>query len=292
MWPIDQLARDLTAPPPGMERIDFAAPAGAPALFSHQSVTWQVMKNPLALLVGGIAAVILELAEPRVREGVWTHTRFRDDPAGRVRRTGYAALATVFGPADAASALISRVNALHARVRGATPAGAPYRGDDPELLTWVQATAVFGFLEAYRAFVRPLPPEACDAYYAEAAAVAPLWGADVAPASVAELEALFARMRPKLEASPVIFEFIAILRRAPLLPLPLRPLQALAIRAAVEITPPWARELLGLTPAYGLSRAGRAFMRALGKAGERIVIDAPPAQACRRLGLKRDFLYR
>ena len=50
------------------------------------------------LVVGGIAAVILELAEPRVRTGVWEHTSFRRDPVTRMRRTGYAAIADEWIP--------------------------------------------------------------------------------------------------------------------------------------------------------------------------------------------------
>ena len=44
------------------------------------SVAWRVFRNPVALFVGGVTAVILELAEPRVRSGVWDHTTFRTDP--------------------------------------------------------------------------------------------------------------------------------------------------------------------------------------------------------------------
>ncbi len=84
---LDRLLRDYIAPPPGMPPVDFAAPAGAPALFAPDSVSWRVMKNPVALIVGGLAAVILELAEPRVRTGVWEHTSFRRDPETRMRRT-------------------------------------------------------------------------------------------------------------------------------------------------------------------------------------------------------------
>ncbi len=77
---------------PGMPRVDFTKPAGAPALFAPNSVSWRVMKNPVALFIGGIAAVILELAEPRVRTGVWEHTTFRSDPcaheAHRICRDG------------------------------------------------------------------------------------------------------------------------------------------------------------------------------------------------------------
>ena len=47
-----------------------------------------VFKNPVTMFIGGVAAVILELAEPRVRTGVWEHSRFSRDPVGRLRRTG------------------------------------------------------------------------------------------------------------------------------------------------------------------------------------------------------------
>jgi uncharacterized protein (DUF2236 family) len=275
-----------------MEAIDFACPVGAPALFAPDSVTWAVMKNPISLLIGGIAAVILELAEPRVCAGVWEHTRFREDPAGRIRRTGYAALATTFAPAEQARALIGRVSAMHARVAGLTPVGLPYRADDPELLAWVYVTAQFGFVEAYRRYVRDLSAEERDHFYAEAAPVAALWGVRDVWRSAAEAEALFQRMRPKLERSDIVFEFLRIVKRAPLLPFPARPLQGLAVRAAVELTPAWARDVLGLAQRFNLPLGGGSLLRALGAASERIVLDAPPAQACARMGLARDYLYR
>jgi uncharacterized protein (DUF2236 family) len=33
-----------------------------------------VFKNPVTLFIGGVGAVLLELAEPRVRDGVWGHS--------------------------------------------------------------------------------------------------------------------------------------------------------------------------------------------------------------------------
>jgi len=53
---------------------DFLRPAGEAALVSADSVSWRVFKNPLSLVIGGVAAVIMELAEPRVRTGIWEHT--------------------------------------------------------------------------------------------------------------------------------------------------------------------------------------------------------------------------
>lgn len=275
---------------PGLPRVDFTQPPGAPALFAPDSVTWRVMKNPLALVVGGIAGVILELAEPRVRTGVWEHTRFREDPVGRMKRTGHAAMATIYAPAETARALIAGVSRRHAQIEGATPDGAAYAASDPELLNWVQATASFGFLEAYRRFARTLSPAECDRFYAEVVQAAALYGATRAPRTVIETEALFARMHSKLERSEIVFEFLRIVRAAPILPA--RPIQNLCIRAAVEITPPAVRELLGLDKSFGLRTAGETALRALGAAADRLVLrNAPPAQSCVRLGLSADYLY-
>ena len=98
-------------------------------------------------------------------------------------------------------------------------------------------------------------------------------------------------MRPKLERSDIIFDFLDIVRRAPILPS--RSAQHLMVRAAIEITPSWACKILGLDPRHGLNAAGLAFVRARGAAADRIVLEtAPPAQACVRLGLPADYLYR
>jgi uncharacterized protein (DUF2236 family) len=288
---LDRLLRDMIAPPPGMRAVDFSTPAGAPALFAPDSVTWRVMKNPIALLVGGVAAVILELAEPRVRTGVWEHTAFRGDPLRRIRRTGYATMVTIYGPAETAKELIARVVRMHDRVEGVTPGGAPYRANDAELLNWVQATAAFGFFEAYHRFAKPLSLAERDALYAEGAGPTSLYGATGAPRSTAGMDVLFAAMAPKLERSDIVFEFLDIMRHAPILPVPF--LQGLVVRGAVEITPGWARDILGLGPKRGLKTGELSVLRALGALGERVVLDtAPPAQACKRLGLPERYLYR
>ena len=68
--------------------IDFSSPVGEAALLAPDSVQWRVYKNPIALGIGGIAAVLLEFAEPRIRSGVWDHSTYKADPIGRSRRTG------------------------------------------------------------------------------------------------------------------------------------------------------------------------------------------------------------
>jgi uncharacterized protein (DUF2236 family) len=272
--------------PQGRPSIDFATPAGEPALFEPGSVTWQVCKNPVTVAIGGIAAVLLELAEPRVRAGVWTHTRFRHEPLQRLQRTGLATMVTVFGARSTAQSMIAAVVARHRRVQGITPEGERYEASDPALLDWVQATAAFGFAEAWHAHVRPLALSERDRYHAEGGEAASLYGAPGAPADVAAWAELLHRTRPRLEASPVIDEFLDILQRAPLLPAALRPVQRLLVRAAVALLAQPLREQIGLHHVPRLGAWERATVDRLARVADGLRLpSSPPVLACRRLGL-------
>jgi uncharacterized protein (DUF2236 family) len=63
-----------------------------------------------------------------------------------MKRTGMAAMVTVYGARSRAAGMIAGIGRMHGRVSGVTPDGQPYRADDPELLDWVQATASYGFM--------------------------------------------------------------------------------------------------------------------------------------------------
>ena len=289
---LDALARDLVQPKDG-PAVDFTRPSGEPALVSADSVSWRIFKNPVALFVGGVAAVIMELADPAVRTGVWEHSSFRRDPVHRLRRTGLAAMVTVYGAASEAKAMIAHVVRLHGKVAGHTPAGEAYRANDVALLTWVQATAGFGFAQAYRQYVRALSLEELDRLCEEGLAAARLYGVFDAPASRADLERLFEANRDRLEASPIVFDFLGIIRAAPVFPLAMRPLQRLLIRAAVELVPGWIRARLGLTAAFGLRYWQRPLVRLAGALADRVMLRSSPAvQSCARLGLPADYLYQ
>jgi uncharacterized protein (DUF2236 family) len=277
------LARSLAG---GGAPFDFSTPEGEAAFTPAEGVSWRVFANPVTVFVGGVAAVILELAEPRVRTGVWAHTTFRTDPVARMRRTGLAAMATIYGARSRAETLIARVNRMHARIAGETPSGADYRADDPELLTWVHATAAFGFIEAHGAYVRELAPDEADAGYAEGEAAARAYGAPDPPRSRAGRDRLFERMLPALEASPIVGEFLEIVARAPVLPAPLRGVQRLLVKAAVEMTPAAVRGRVGLDRRYGLGGAERFLVRRMARMAERLDLPSHPRSlARRRLGI-------
>jgi uncharacterized protein (DUF2236 family) len=200
-----------------------------------------------------------------------------------LQRTGYAAMLTVFGARSRTEAMIRGINAGHARIAGRTPAGLAYRADDVELLTWVHATATFGFLQGYDLCVRPLDAARRDAFYVENQASARLYGVASPPGSQRELEALLARMRALLEPSDIVLEFLAIMRSMPLLPGPLRPLQGLLLRAAVQALPADIRERLGLDgAAWRLAPWQWRLVRLLGRAADHLNLPTLPEQLARR----------
>jgi uncharacterized protein (DUF2236 family) len=281
-WPLQRrLARLIY--PPGTRPDDFLQPPGEAGLVPPGSLSWRVFGNPVAMFVGGVAAVLLELAEPRVRSGVWEHTTFREQPLPRMQRTGYAAMMMVFGARSRTEAMVRRINAGHARIAGRTPTGVAYRADDVELLTWVHATATFGFLQAYATCVRPVAAAERDAFYAENQPSARLYGVQAPPGSERELEGLFDRMHPRLESSAIIMEFLAIMQAVPLLPTLLRPLQTLLLRAAVQTLPATVRKLLGLAGReWQLAPWQRWLVLMLGRAGDHLTLPILPAQLALR----------
>jgi uncharacterized protein (DUF2236 family) len=180
---------------------------------------------------------------------------------------------------------------MHDTVAGTTSSGEAYCANDPELLNWVQATAAYGFLQSYHSYVRPLSLPERDRYYAEGISAAALYGATSAPTSEADLERLFQATTDRLEHSDIIFEFLAIMRSAPILPLPLRPVQHLLIRAAVHLTPCWLRAILRLNK-RGVHAWEAGVVRRAGAFADRLVLESNPAvQACRRMRLPADYLY-
>lgn len=273
-------------------QIDFSAPLYEPALLPPDSIRWRVYKNQLALAIGGIAAVLLEFAEPRIRSGVWDHSTYKDDPISRSKRTGLVAMLACYGPASTARTVIGQINLKHGKVKGATPSGQSYRALDPVLLDWVAATASYGFLMAYDQFIYPLSDVEKDQFMQEGEAIGREFGARHGPSTIAAFLEMMDKLEPGFEAHPIIFEFLDIVqspRAAPNIPGFLR--RAVA-RASISLLPAQVRETLGLGSAYDLGRLDRFLLRMAGRAAEkRIDRQSAPCLASQRLGLPHNFLY-
>jgi uncharacterized protein (DUF2236 family) len=146
-----------------------------PELLPEPSVARRVDRE-MFLLLGGTAALLMQVAHPLVAAGVEQHSDYRADPLGRLTRTLNTTLAVVFGDQRHAMDAIDRMNRVHTRVRGVSDAGTGYRATDPDLLLWVQTTLVLGSLRLYEKVMGRLAPEEREAYWRETRPIARLLG--------------------------------------------------------------------------------------------------------------------
>jgi uncharacterized protein (DUF2236 family) len=273
-------------------KIDFANPKGEMSLQHPSSIQWRIFKNPIALGVGGVAAVLMEFADARIRSGVWDHSTYKADPIGRSKRTGIAAMVGVYGPESAARRVIAGVTNMHARVGGQTPKGEAYKALDTELLDWVAATAAYGFLNAYDRFVLPVSEGDKARFYTEGAKVTRLYGVKRSPTSSADFLDMMDGLKDRFEPHPIVTEFLSIIqsgRAAPAVP---RFLHRALARASVSILPPLIRERLQLGKEFDLTVTDRIMLKAVGRLAENIPVKSSPAcQASIRLGLPWKFPY-
>ena len=222
--------------------------------FEPGSVSRRVIGHPAAL-VGGLRALLLQALHPLAMAGVAQHSRYLDDPLGRLQRTaGYVSTLT-FGTREDADAAVAQVRAVHRHVNGIDPVtGRRYSASDPDTMLWVHCVEVHSFLAAYRAYARPISAADQDRYLAEQVVAAELIGipSGRAPESVAEFREYFASVHGELRTSPEAEAAIAFVRRPalPSLPVPLRillqPSFLVMGEAATALVPSSLRELAGL----------------------------------------------
>ncbi len=134
--------------------------------FGPETMTWRLYREPFFLL-GGVRALLLQIAHPAVAEGVARFSNFQQDPFGRGYRT-FEAMATIyFGDCGQAEATAARLWRRHEGINGEA-AGAPFRANDPQLLLWVLATLTETTLQVYRHLPdTSLPPDWEEQFYEE-----------------------------------------------------------------------------------------------------------------------------
>lgn len=227
----------------------------AAAMFSPDAVIGRVHGDVVSMMVGGVAALLLQMLHPAVLAGVWDHSNFRTDMLGRLRRTARFIAVTTYGERTDAEAVIARVRAVHAHIAGTLPNGTPYRADDPALLAWVHVSEAWCFLAAWQRFGdRRLGMAEQDAYYAAFAEVGELLGAASLPRDWAGTDRYLQTMRPQLVADVRTREVARfVLEQTPANPLAL-PVQRIVMQAAVDLLPAWARRMHGLAGSPALMR--------------------------------------
>lgn len=216
-------------------------------LFGPDSVTWRVLASP-ASAIGGGTAVLMQMLHPRVLRLLDQTASDRADPAERARLTEEYVVKITYRDTASAERAGEVLRRIHSHRKAVDPVtGETFTADTPELLLWVHATLVWGFLASSARWGPKLTKAECDRFVDEQRISARLVGIDpaVAPKSVAELDAYVARMLPQLayvtETKAARETFVP-----PRLPFSAEGLVGLVVsRATVDLLSPAMQDLYG-----------------------------------------------
>ena len=226
------LTGDPDGIPPWLEVV--AAGEGA-GLYLPTDAPW-VAHADLATLVGGVRALLMQALHPGSLAGVRGHSRYKDDPLGRLSGTIRWLTITTYGSHEAIANEANRVNRMHDRVKGeyqnAQGKSTSYRAADPDLLRWVHIAFMDSFLRSHQTFSkRPLPGGADSYIRLWSKSVEPLGLTDV-PMDEAELIAAISHYREALTVTDETRETIQWIKSPPL-PATSKPMYDLLFQSAV-----------------------------------------------------------
>ncbi|WP_026556723.1 oxygenase MpaB family protein [Arthrobacter sp. 35W] len=249
-----ELRRTLSGTPDGVpEWVPRLADGDDAGYFAPGSATWAV-HGSMATIIAGIRALLMQALHPGALAGVYDHSRFREDPLGRLAGTIRWIFTVTYGSTADARGATAWVQRLHQQVHGSYVDGhgmqRHYSAADPELLRWVHIAFTDAFLGAHKIWGGPIPGGP-DAYVREWALAGELMGVQDPPRSEAELR----RMRDawydggELKFDPRVAEVVLFMKNPPLHPA-LRPGYRVLFAAAVSSLEPQYRTMLGLRTAH------------------------------------------
>lgn len=220
-------------------------------LFSPQDAPW-IIHRDFSTLVGGVRALLMQALHPGSLAGVAQHSRYEQDPLGRLSGTIRWLTVTTFGSKEAVQNEAGRVNRMHTKVSGeyqtAQGETTGYRAADPRLLLWVHIAFMESFLRAHQNYSKAPIPGGADAYVKLwGQSVAPLGLSDV-PASEADLNQLLDEFSEELIVTEKTQSVIKWIKNAPL-PLMTKPVYKLLFYSAVASLDPRFRALIGIRSA-------------------------------------------
>lgn len=211
------------------------------------SVAWRVNADP-SNAVGGVRALLAQVAHPLVAAGVSQHSGYRDDPWRRLDATAAFVATVTYGDDAAVERAGAMVRRVHEGVHGVDEVtGKRYDARDPELLLWVHATLVHSLLIAYRRCGGWLPSGQAERYVAEMAHAGTLVGIaeDDVPRTRAELRAELEKGSASLRSSPGADDVLRFVLDAPVAPV-LKPASRVVVEAALALLPSHVRAVLGV----------------------------------------------
>ena len=256
-----------------------------PGLFGPGSAVWAV-NGAMPTMIAGVRALLMQTLHAGAMAGVHDHSRYREDPMGRLDNTVRWVLTTSFGDRAAAAGAARWVTGVHERITGtyedAAGSERPYSAQDPRLLLWVHDAFTDAFLGTHAIWGGPIPGGP-DAYVREWAESGRLLGVPHPPESVAELRAQLDGFASELKPDARVREAVGFLRGVRL-PGEAGLVYPLLFAGAVASLRPEIRRLLGLRrPWWPAITANRLLMRGL----ESYLGSVSPSERAARARLDR-----
>ncbi|MCY4163346.1 MAG: oxygenase MpaB family protein [bacterium] len=247
-----------------------------PGLCGPGSVSWQVIGD-VSVFVGGVRALLIQAAHPEVVAGVDDHSRYREDPLGRLSRTSFYVTSATYGAMPEVTEAIARVRTAHKAVSGYSERNRPYSASTPEFAAWVHNTLTDSFLEAYQVFRGRLSEAEADQFVVEQTQVGEMLGASPMPLSARDLRR-WITSHPDLAPSSGMHAALRFLRNPPIPMLQKIGYQVL-MNGAITTIPEPVNQVLGLSVPPGARVGCASLILAL----RRIMAHSPAWQA----GLER-----
>jgi uncharacterized protein (DUF2236 family) len=248
----DTFTGGATERPAWIDELEQGTDAG---FFGPGSATWAVHGGKQTILAG-VRALLVQALHPGALAGVADHSRYREDPFGRLAGTIRWIYTVSHGDTAAATNASNWVRRLHERVRGEYVDGhgttRPYAANDPDLARWVHLAFTDAFLRSAQLWGGPIPGGP-DAYVREWAIAGRLMGVEDAPESEAGLRAQMNGYldRGELAVTARTKDVVRFIKDPPVARL-LRPGYRALFDGAVASLDPAHRSMLGLrTPAVG-----------------------------------------
>ena len=246
------------APYPLEHTLDYV---GDPGLLGPDAVSWRLIADPAAF-VGGLRGLLIQAAHPEVVAGVDQHSRYRDDPLGRLSRTSAFVTATTFGAQPEVDEAIGRVRRSHRVVKGKSSRGVRYDAADPAQAAWVHNALTDSFLTTNRFYSDfPLTTVEADRFVQEQMLVGALLGADPLPSTAAELSNWITD-HPEIEPSLEMAKVVEFLTSPPFSP-GIKVGYMVLLEAAITTLPERLVTILGVRPKPAARVVGRAAVNSL-----------------------------
>jgi uncharacterized protein (DUF2236 family) len=218
-------------------------PNQAAGFFGPGSMAWRLSRETLLGLVV-LRALFLQVAHPKVAQGVAEHSDFHRRPFARAVATFQAQQKIVFGSAEESIEALMRIYARHISVKGGAAGG--YEANDPGLLFWVYATLIDSMFYAYRTFLPDLTAAEWARFYEEGKLFGRLIGipTEIVPRTLADFNAWMqaALAGDEIHVSPAGYEVGRSLLR-----MPVAAAAPLTSFVAAGTLPPRLRTEFGLT---------------------------------------------